>query len=160
MVLLIIIGFILVILGIIGCIVPAIPGPPLNFIAMLLMQAAKDSQAYTTRELVIWGIITVIVTLLDYVIPVFGAKKYGASKIGVWGSVLGLLVGLLFFPPFGMFIGAFLGAVAGEVLVGKHNSGALRAGWGVFVGTMAGIGLKLAASLAMSFYFIQALFYS
>ncbi|MBN1153385.1 DUF456 domain-containing protein [candidate division KSB1 bacterium] len=156
--LLIIIGFILVIVGIIGCVAPAIPGPPLNYLAMMLMQYAKQGQAYTTRELVIWAIITIIVTVLDYFIPVFGAKKYGASKLGVWGSIIGLLIGLFFFPPFGMFLGALLGAMAGELLIGKKNMAAFKAGWGVFIGTMVGIGFKLAASIMMSIYFIKALF--
>jgi len=156
-ILLIIIGFILLILGIIGCIAPVLPGPPLNFLAMLAIQFARHGEAFTTHELIIWGTITVIITVLDYFIPVVGAKKYGASKVAVWTSIIGLFVGLIFFPPLGMFVGAFLGAVAGEFLVGKKKTDALKAGWGVFVGTMVGIGFKLAASIGMSFYFIKAL---
>ncbi|MEE4310457.1 MAG: DUF456 domain-containing protein [candidate division KSB1 bacterium] len=158
MTLIIILGFILIISGVLGCIVPALPGPPLNFLALVLLQIAKDGAAFTTNELVFWGIVTVLVTVIDYVVPIAGAKKYGASKTGVWGSVIGLLVGLIFFPPFGMFTGAFIGALAGEYIVGKKSSDAFKAGWGTFIGTMVGIGLKLAASIAMSYYYIKALF--
>ena len=102
--------------------------------------------------------ITIFVTVLDYIVPVAGARKYGASKLGVWGSVIGMIIGLVFFPPLGIFVGAFVGAVLGEFITGKKGSEALRAGWGVFVGTMVGIGLKMAASGVMAFYYITALF--
>ena len=98
-----------------------------------------------------------MVTVFDYIIPIAGAKKYGASKIGIWGSIIGLLIGFILFPPFGIFIGAFLGAVGGELITGKKSPEALKAGWGVFMGTMVGVGLKLAASIAMTFYYIKAL---
>lgn len=158
MLVLIILGFILLIAGLIGCIVPAIPGPPLSFVALILLQIATHGEAFTTNELIFWGLLTVVVTVIDYIIPVAGAKKYGASKIGIWGSIIGLLIGIIFFPPFGMFIGTFLGAIGGELIAGKHSPDALKAGWGVFIGTMLGIGIKLAASVAMSFYFVKALF--
>ena len=158
MIVLIILGFFVLIAGIIGCIIPAIPGPPLSFIALILLEVATKGEAFTTNELIFWGVVTVIVTVLDYIIPVAGAKKYGATKSGIWGSIIGMIIGMIFFPPFGMLIGAFLGAVGGEVLVGKDSSEALKSGWGVFMGTILGIGLKLAASGVMSFYYVKALF--
>lgn len=157
-VVLIIIGFVLLFLGILGCIVPAIPGPPLSYIALILLEVAKKGEAFTTEQLLFWAFVAVAVTALDYVIPAAGAKKYGASKYGVWGSVIGMLIGIFFFAPLGMLIGAFLGAVIGEIYVGKKSPDALKAGYGVFIGTMLGIGIKLAASGVMSFYFIKALF--
>jgi len=157
MVLLIIFGVILIIFGIIGCIVPAIPGPPLSYVALILLELAKDGEAFSSNQLIFWGLVTVAVTVLDYIVPIAGAKKYGATKFGMWGSVIGLLVGL-FFPPFGMFIGAFVGALIGEFVVGKTSRSALKAGWGTFIGIMIGMGLKLAASLAMGYYFFRVLF--
>ncbi|MBD3287926.1 DUF456 family protein [candidate division KSB1 bacterium] len=157
-ILLIIVGFILIILGIVGCIFPAIPGPPLSYLALILLQLAKQGAAFTTNELIFWAIVTVVVTVLDYVVPVAGARKYGATKSGVWGSVIGMLIGIIFFPPFGMLVGAFLGAVAGEIFIGKKSPDALKAGWGVFIGTMFGVAIKLAASGVMSFYFIKEMF--
>ena len=157
MIVLIILGFIVLILGLIGCIIPAIPGPPLNFFALILLEIATHGNAFTTNELIFWGVLTVVVTALDYIIPVMGAKKYGATKAGVWGSILGMLIGLIFFPPFGMLVGTFLGAVGGELIAGKNSPDAIKSGWGVFIGTILGIGIKLAASGVMSFYFIKAL---
>ena len=158
MVILTILGIILLLIGLIGCVVPIIPGPPLSFIAMILLQIARHGEAFTTNQLVFWGIVTIAVTALDYIIPIAGAKKYGASKAGIWGSIIGMLSGLIFFPPFGMFLGAFIGAIIGELLIGKNNSSALKAGFGTFIGTMTGFILKIIAGFGMGYYFFKALF--
>ncbi len=102
--------------------------------------------------------LTIVVTALDYIVPAAGAKKFGASRYGFWGAVIGMLFGLIYAPPLGMIIGAFLGAILGEILKGKAGLEALRAGWGVFIGVMVGMILKLIASGIMTFYFIKALF--
>jgi uncharacterized protein YqgC (DUF456 family) len=104
------------------------------------------------------AVITVIVTGLDYILPAAGAKKYGASKLGFWGAVAGMILGIFFMPPLGMIIGAFIGAIAGELLKGKQSYEALKAGWGVFMGVMLGVLLKLTATGIMTFYFIKGLF--
>jgi uncharacterized protein YqgC (DUF456 family) len=88
--------------------------------------------------------------------PAIGAKKYGASKFGIWGSIVGALIGLFFFPPWGVFIGTFLGAVIGEIISGKKDRSVLKIGWGVFVGNILGIGLKFAySSLVFVIYVIK-----
>lgn len=158
MIILIIVSVICLLLGLIGCIAPAIPGPPLSFLALILLEIATDGQAFTTSQLIFWGIVTIIVSVIDYVIPIVGAKKFGATKFGIVGSIIGMVIGIIFFPPLGMLIGAFVGAVAGEFFTGKQSPDAFKAGWGVFVGTMLGIGIKLATSIVMSFYFIKGLF--
>jgi hypothetical protein len=89
-------------------------------------------------------------------LPAVGAKKYGASRAGVWLSVLGLVLGIFLLPPFGFLLGAFLGALAGELLAGK-GAKAVRPAWGVFVGTVAGIGLKLATCAVLAWYFVVGL---
>jgi uncharacterized protein YqgC (DUF456 family) len=99
-----------------------------------------------------------VVTLLDYVAPAVGAKRYGASKLAVWISVIGMLIGLFFFPPWGMIIGAFLGALVGEAVRGRKGKEMLRAGWGVFVGTVVGTGMKLALSGIMLFFYVKEMF--
>jgi hypothetical protein len=108
--------------------------------------------------LIVMGGLMVLVTILDYVVPASGAKKYGASRLGVAGSIIGMLAGFFFLPPLGLFIGAFLGALTGELLARKEGKDALRAGWGVFVGIMVGIGLKLAFTGVVLFFYIQELF--
>ncbi len=155
---LIILGLILVLAGFIGCILPIVPGPPLGFIALIILSYAKDWQPFSGTFLIIMGGLTVIATVLDYVVPAAGARKYGASKFGTWGSILGLLIGLIAFPPLGMFIGGFIGAVIGELLAGRAGGKALRAGWGVFLGNLAGIGLKMAFSGVMIFFYVKEMF--
>ncbi len=158
MIVLIIIGFVFIIIGLIGCVVPGVPGPPFSFLALVLMSAAKGWEPFSLNFLIIMALITLVVTALDYVVPAAGAKKFGASRYGFWGAILGMLVGIIFFPPLGMIIGAFLGAIVGEMVVGKPSPEALKAGWGVFVGIMFGMIIKLIASGVMTFYFIKALF--
>ena len=149
---LIILGLLISLFGLVGCFLPIIPGPPLSFLALIILYIAREGQVFSTSFLVVMAVVTVMVSVLDYVVPAAGAKKFGASRLGVWGSVLGMLIGLIFFPPLGMLVGAFVGAIAGELLSGKEGQSALRAGWGVFFGTVLGIGLKLAASGIMLFY--------
>jgi hypothetical protein len=100
--------------------------------------------------------LTVLVIVMDYIIPLLGAKRYGASKWGVWGSVIGMVVGI-FWSPFGMLIGAFIGAFVAELLAGKKHWEALRAGWGVVMGTLFATVLKLGVSGMMIYYFVLAL---
>ncbi|OQX95201.1 hypothetical protein B6I21_06660 [candidate division KSB1 bacterium 4572_119] len=154
----VIVGFILLFIGLIGCIIPAIPGPPLSFLALLLIAIVQGfAEPLTPKFMVLMAVITIIVTVLDYVIPVAGAKKYGSSKWGIFGSIGGMIIGILFFPPLGIIIGAFLGAVVVEMMVGKEGKDALRAGWGVFMGTLLGTILKLTVSFMLTYYFIHAL---
>jgi hypothetical protein len=149
-------GIILMITGIFGCVLPLLPGPPLNYIGLLLLHFTTGYQ-FSTRFLVIWGIVTVVVYALDYVIPVWGTKKFGGSKRGVWGSMIGLIAGMFFFPPFGIIIGPFAGAVIGELTAGKDSKAALKSGFGSFVGFLTGTILKLIASGIMTWYFAKEL---
>ena len=107
----------------------------------------------------LWAFITAAVTALDYVVPIYGTKKFGGTKRGVWGSTIGLLVGLFFFPPFGIIIGPFVGAFLGEMSTGKTtNKAALRSAFGSFVGFLAGTLLKLIASAWMAWLFVVNVF--
>ena len=149
-------GIILMITGILGCVLPFIPGPPMSYIGILLLHITSGFQ-FTNRFLLIWAIITIVVVALDYIIPVWGTKKFGGSKQGVWGSVIGLIAGLFFFPPFGIIIGPFAGAVIGELAAGKNSGAALKAGFGSFVGFLTGTVLKLIVSGMMTWYFAKEL---
>jgi len=151
---LIISGILLLLAGIAGCILPVLPGPPLSYAALLCLHFTGKYQ-FSARFLIIWAIITIVVSIIDYLVPVWGAKKFGASKCGVWGSVIGLVAGLFIFPPFGIIIGPFAGAVIGEMLAGKETSPALKAGCGSFAGFFAGVLFKLIVSGFMTWYFIK-----
>jgi len=155
---LIFLGVVFIIIGIVGCIIPGVAGPPFSFLALICLSIVKKWEPFSVKLLIILGILTVIVQILDYLLPAVGAKKFGASKYGFWGAIIGMLLGIIFVPPIGMIIGAFLGAIFGEIIAGKEASKALRAGWGVFVGVMVGMVLKLILAGVMTFYFFKALF--
>lgn len=142
------------ILGIAGCLLPLLPGPPLSYLGLIAIHLTTKIE-YSSKFLIWWGIIVIIVSVLDYVIPIWGTKIFGGSKYGVWGSMVGLLAGL-FVPPIGVIIGPFIGAVAGEMLAGNRQN-ALKAGFGSFIGFLAGTVVKLLASLIMLYYFVAAL---
>jgi uncharacterized protein YqgC (DUF456 family) len=153
----IVIGSILVLLGIAGCVLPILPGPVLSFLGLLLLALLKQfSPPLTPTLMIVMAILTVVVTIGDYLIPLWGAKKYGTSKWGIWGSVAGMAIGI-FFSPFGMLLGALTGAVTVEWLVQKEKGNALKAGLGVIVGSLLGAVLKLGVSGMMVYYFIRGL---
>ena len=155
-ILLILTASIFMIAGIIGCFLPVVPGPPLSYIGLLLMQGT-DHAPFSTRFLLIWALITVLVTAMDYAIPIYSTKKTGGSKFGVWGSMLGLIVGL-FLGPIGIILGPIVGAIVGELLSGKAYQEALKSGIGSFIGFLLGTLLKLIACCVMASYFISELF--
>lgn len=151
-------GVLFILSGILGCVAPIIPGPPLSYIGLLLLHFTERFQ-FTPKFLIIWAIITAVVYALDFIIPAWGTKKFGGSKRGVWGSIIGLLIGLIF-APFGLvsiIIGPFLGAVIGELTAGKDHGVALKSGFGSFLGFLAGTLLKLITSGLMTWYFFKEL---
>ncbi len=151
-------GLAVALTGFLGCIIPILPGPPLSFIALIILSLAKAWRPFSATFILVMAGLTVLVTIFDYVIPAAGARKYGASKFGVWGSFAGLIIGLFAFPPFGMFVGGIAGAVGGELLAGRKGNEALRAGWGVFVGTIVTIGFKMSLSAVMLFFYVKEMF--
>lgn len=145
------IGFIFIITGLIGAVLP-IPGPPLSFGGIIALHYSK--YAHFSEELLIGlGIATALVTILDYYVPIWGTKKFGGTKAGVTGSTAGLIIGM-FFGPFGIFIGAFLGAFLGETFFGDKKH-ALKAAIGSFAGFAAGIVMKLTLCAFMIFYAVK-----
>ena len=155
---LVIIGLLLAIAGMVGCILPIIPGPILSFSALILLSWIKNWQIFSQTFLIVMGILTALLIILDYVAPALGAKKYGASKRGIWGSAIGMIIGIFFIPPWGMIVGAFIGALAGELASGKSSGKALRAGWGILIGNVLGIGLKLAFTAVVLLYYVKEMF--
>ena len=98
-----------------------------------------------------------VVTALDYVIPLLGTRKYGGSKYGVWGSTIGLIAGF-WMGPLGIIIGPFIGAFVGEMIASSNTEHAMRAAWGSFVGFLFGTLIKLIACLIMAWYLIAIIF--
>lgn len=149
-----VLGVILMLVGLAGCILPFLPGPPLCFLALLIQQL-QSTPPYTSDFLWTWAAITIVVTGLDYLIPIYGTKKFGGTKYGMWGCVIGL-VGGLWLGPLGLIIGPFVGAFIGEVIGNAGSSHALRAALGSFVGFLFGTLLKLIVCFVMGWYFVDA----
>ena len=152
---LLIIAFLLMLIGIIGCIVPGLPGAPIAYAGLWVAQAT-DRVDFSWQFLLIWGIVVVVISVLDYVVPAWGTKRYGGTKWGVWGSTIGVFVGL-FFGAAGVILGPLVGAILGELISGKRMSDAVKAGWGSFVGILFGTILKLIACGLMIVALIQAI---
>ncbi len=137
-----ILGIILVLIGFFGSFLPVLPGPPISWAGFLLLKwTAHIDMNLEGYDQTLWILLffVIAVTIMDYVVPIWGTKKYGGSKRGVWGATIGVVVGL-FFGPLGIIIGPFLGAYIGEITTGKKEREALKAAWGSFVGFHAGSG--------------------
>ena len=152
-----IIAVILGIVGLVGCILPVIPGPPLSWVGLLLVFLTHP-EGMTTSLLIVWLVITVVVTILDYVAPSWITKKTGGSKAAARGTLVDLILGLIFFPPWGMIVGSFLGALIAEVVVnGSEVADSVKPAFGSFLGFLLSTGLKLTASGVMLFYIFKFL---
>lgn len=151
---LLILGLLCLFVGWAGALLP-LPGPPLSYVGIWLLQATRFADFSAS---LLWGLglATLIVTVLDYVVPAWGVKRFGGSRAGIWGSTLGLVVGM-FFGPVGIFVGAFAGALIGELIAGQDSRAATRAAFGSFVGFLFGVGLKLILCTMMLWYAGKAL---
>jgi uncharacterized protein YqgC (DUF456 family) len=152
---LLVLGILFMIIGIIGCLVPVLPGPPLSFLGLIFLHLTRFGQ-FSSSILIILGSISVIVTIFDYIVPVWGTKKFGGSKYGTKGAIVGLIVGF-FLGPLGIVLGPLIGAFVGEMIFKDDLNYAFKAGFGSLLGFLTGIGLKLAASFVMTFYFVKEL---
>lgn len=167
-ILLIVLGAICLLLGLVGCVAPVVPGVPLSYLGLLLLHWTERVQ-FSWQFLVVWGVVVVVIQILDYFIPAWGTKKLGGTKYGVWGSTIGLFAGFLM-GPLGIIIGPFVGAVVGELIYfNRHPQNtigppkntnfnrALRAGFGSFVGLLAGTLVKVICCGVMIAYFVKEL---
>lgn len=156
-------AIILVLIGVVGTILPALPGLPLVFAGMLLAAWAGGFEQIGMTTLVVLGVLTAASLLIDFWATAVGARRVGASRKAVIGAVLGIFAGL-FFGPLGLFVGPFAGALAGELLHGRrlHPGGighAARIGFGTWLGIVFGVALKLTLAFAMLGLFALAWFF-
>lgn len=154
---LLILACLFILIGIIGCIVPVLPGPPLTWVGLLLIHFTKYAD-FSLNFLFVTGLITLVITLLDYVLPSWVVKKKGGTKLGERGALLGALVGV-FFGPIGILAGPFLGAFAGELLANYKQldlSASFRVALSSFMGFLLSTGIKLIWSFMMGYWFIKA----
>ena len=153
---LLVLGFILMLVGILGSFLPVLPGPPISWLGLLLLYATSA----ITMNWTFLGItlaIALVIFGLDYVIPAMGTKKFGGTKAGVIGTTVGLLVAL-FFPilgPFGIIIWPFIGALVGELLNKADKKTATKAAFGSFLGFLTGTFLKFMVAIVYLGLFIS-----
>lgn len=144
-----IMAFLLAIVGLIGCVVPIIPGIVLNFLALVLL-SLTDYADIGLSALAVWLVVTILVTVADFYLPAWMTRRFGGSRAGEVGAIVGVLVGMFLFPPFGVILGPFFGAVLGELSRDKKDvDRALKSGLGSFLAFIVGTGLKLIVGIWM-----------
>lgn len=154
--LLIILAFTCIIIGIIGSVLPVLPGVPLSYGGILLLHFTEKVQ-FSIQFLIFWALMVILVQLLDYYVPIWGTKKFGGSKRGIWGCAIGMVVGI-FIGPWGIVLGPFVGAILGELSGGKQTQEAIKAGFGSFMGFLLGIVSKLIVGGFLLYYAIVNVF--
>ena len=148
----------LVVIGLAGVIVPALPGVPILFAGLWLAAWIDGYQSVGSWTLGILGVLTVFAVVVDLLASVFGAKRVGASPEAIWGALIGSVVGLMF-GLLGLLLGPFIGAVGGELMARGGPARAAEVGVATWIGLVVGTLVKLAVSLAMLFIFVFAWFW-
>jgi uncharacterized protein YqgC (DUF456 family) len=153
-----VLAVVLILVGIAGVVLPALPGLPLVFVGMLLAAWAGDFQQIGWGILVVLGLLTLLSVGVDVFATLVGAKRVGASRKALLGAVLGTFVGL-FFGPIGLFAGPFVGALLGELWHSRELGQATKVGLGTWLGIVVGVVLKLGLAFAMLGLFLFAWFF-
>ena len=142
------------VIGIAGSILPGLPGPPLSWVGLLILYIWGNGtnaagEPLSTTTLLVWGAVVVVVSVIDYLVPMFFTKVTGGSKYAERGAMAGLLLGIIF-TPIGMILGSFLGAFLSELYYNRKGADqALKAAIGSFLGFIMGTGLKTIVSVIM-----------
>ena len=158
---LIIVAAVLMLVGFVGAIVPGIAGPPFSFLGLLAVSFI-DGVSYSTEFLVIMGVIGAVVFAVDYVVPIWGTKRFGGTKAGVRGSTIGLFAGLFitFIFPIGfiaVLLGPFIGAYLGEKSAGIDDHKAWKSAFGSFIGFLLGTGIKIVYACVCIYFIVRDL---
>jgi len=148
----------LVVVGLAGVVLPALPGLPLVFVGMLIAAWAGDFVHVGVPTLVVLGLLTLLSFVVDLWATAHGAKRVGASRKAMAGAVIGTFAGL-FFAPVGLFVGPFVGALVGELLHSRELGTAAKVGFGTWLGLVLAIVLKLGLAFAMLGIFAFAWFF-
>ena len=152
-----VLAFVLIIIGILGSIIPVLPGPILSYTGLLVLRWSGYG-SFSPVFLWIWAGITLVVTIMDFFLPSLMTKKFGGSRAASIGSFLGLVIGIFFFPPWGLILGSFLGAFIGELIKNSADGvKALKVALGAFLAFLVGAGAKLTVSLLMLIFAVRAI---
>ncbi len=143
----IVLAFILAFIGILGSVVPILPGPPLSYVALLLLYFCNGAEVSVTT-LVIMGVVMAVITIVDYIAPAWMTKLKGGSKSASNGAIVGTIVGL-FFGPVGVIVGPFLGAFIGEIIANSSKGKAFNVALMSFLAFILTSGVKLIYGIAV-----------
>ena len=144
-------------LGLLGVVLPILPGIPLSWLGLLIYAAGTGFERMSLTEIVVFGLLTLVSLAIDFFAPMLGAKKYKASRLGILGAFAGITLGV-FLGIWGIIFGPFVGALMGEFLAGKGTKQAFGSATGTFTGMMLGSLLKIVIILVMAGFFIASLF--
>ena len=151
-----VLGGIFAVVGLLGAVLPVLPGPPLAYATLWMMWLA-DHSSVSTPTFIVMGILMVIVTALDYIAPIWMTRRGGGSKSGERGATIGLVVGL-FIGPLGIIFGPFVGALVGELIAGTRSSQALKVALMSFIAFLLTTGFKLIYGIVIIWMFIANFF--
>lgn len=155
--LLIVLACVCLLVGLAGSVLPVIPGPPLAYFGVLLVHWSSKVD-FSNDFLLTWAAATIVVSILDYYLPVWFSKRFGGSKQATWGSAIGVVAGIFLFPPIGLIVCPFFGALIGELMHDSSQSAkAFKVAFGSFAAFICGTGLKLIVSGWMAYDVIKQL---
>lgn len=149
---------ILLLVGLVGVVMPYLPGIPVAWLGLFIYAIGTGWERISVTTIIVFAAITVFALLLDFIAPLLGAKKYKASKWGIIGASIGLLLGIIIFQVWGIIVGPLLGALVGELISGKPAEQAFKSALGTFVGFIFGSLMKIVLILVMAGFFIVSLF--
>ena len=151
---LLIVSLLLMLIGLAGVLLPFLPGVPIAWLGLFVYDYGTGFDVLPQYTSLVFFILTVISIALEFALPILGAKKYKASKYGLLGAALGLLIGPFVAGPVGVIVGPLLGAIIGEYIAGKKSGQAFQSGFGTFVGFMVSVVLRLVLVFVMMGYFV------
>ncbi|MBM7556279.1 DUF456 family protein [Halanaerobacter jeridensis] len=149
---------IIAVLGVLGTLVPVFPGTPLIVGAAIINGVATDFSVVSIRLIIILIGLSVLAEISERLFSAVTTKKFGGSKYGIIGAILGVLIGSLFFPPLGIFLGPVLGAVALELSTGKNIQESIKVGTGTVLGTFGGTLISFIIALMMASWLLVIIF--
>ncbi len=149
-------GVVLILMGLAGAFLPVLPGLPFSYAALLVLHFSGIAQ-FSTFFLVTWAIVVLTILVLENALPAYTTKKFGGTVYGVTGSTIGMILGMLFFPPLGFFLGTLIGAFVGEMIYKQDVKTALKSAWGSFIGFLTGTAIKVTVAAMIAFSFFKAI---
>lgn len=152
-----ILAAVLILVGVAGVVLPFVPGVPLVWLGLFIFAASAGFKTISLAAVLIFLVLTIALTALDFIAPLWGAKKYQASKWGIIGTFVATVVGVFFLGVWGIVLGPFLGAFIGELISGQGEKQAFKSASGAFVGFLLGTLIRLILALVMLGFFISAL---